>query len=461
MSEVISIIAFIFLTTLMGFNIIIFFEKQNLLGFFGNAGLSYLFGIAAVTIEMFILWLLKIKLSFLVIMLPWCMLAICNFRSYKDYFKAISGKLRIPLRLNKAEVLLIALIIFTIFYTFFRAMLKPVEDYDDVAIWSLKGKILFISQLLPQEFFYTIKTKFHGTHIDYPLLLPFSEVWFYTFMNNFNDYLVKVLFPMNFFAFLLVYYALLKQAIGSRALSLAFTFMLISVGIFNKYATVGYADMQMAIYSSVAFMSFYILTRKRNFSYFIISILSSAFALWTKNEGAVCLVATMILTFIFLFKEIKQNKSFSNHSLGMIIALAVLSLVFMFWLTFKQRLGLQNDIMNAGNFKVFNVRVLTGKLLPILYAYQEIIFGIKYWNFIWVGLIYTLIRGFKNIFSNEYIYISLPLLMTMAAYTLIFIISPHDIKWQLGTSADRLALHILPVAVFYIALSVNKEIGQS
>jgi hypothetical protein len=55
----------------------------------------------------------------------------------------------------------------------------------------------------------------------------------------------------------------------------------------------------------------------------------------------------------------------------------------------------------------------------------------------------------------------MPLFLTLAAYTLVFLISPYNTKWHLGTAADRLALHMLPLAVFYAALSIDKEMGVS
>jgi len=66
-----SIVGFVLVTSLAGFNIIIAYDKRDDLSGIETSGLSYLFGIGAISIEMFLFGLLDIKFTTSYILMPW------------------------------------------------------------------------------------------------------------------------------------------------------------------------------------------------------------------------------------------------------------------------------------------------------------------------------------------------------------------------------------------------------
>ena len=449
-----SIIGFILVTSFAGFNIAAACDKKCVLGKLELAGLSYLFGIGAISIEIFLFYISGIKLTTFYIILPWLILSIVNIPRYKVMVNSLTGS-NISRR-TIFEKALIAMIALLIAYAFLMAMVRPIESYDSVAIWSMKAKILYLTRPVPSGFFTALKAKFAGAHPDYPLLVPLSEVWFYIFRNNFNDLLVKVIFPLNFTAFLALFYAFLKKALSNRTLALTFTFMLSSIRQFSNYATNGYADLQMAVYASLTFLALYLWIRDKGDAYLLVAFFSCVFAFWTKNEGAVVLLGFILVLALHIFGKIKNSKSAIGGYRNAIVAAAILGILLMAWSLFKVKMGLQNDIVNAQVFTRYSISNAFGRLAAIFYEYQRQAFGIKYWNLAWVLFILASVFGSRKLFSEERRYVTIPIFFILLCYTVIYLITPQDLVWHLRKSASRLLIHILPLALFYVALETRR-----
>jgi hypothetical protein len=471
MIMLLSLILFVIVTGFAGLNIIMLFDTKNAFNWQERLGLSYLFGIGAISLEMFIMGLLKFEFVTTCILTPWALVFLINILRYhrmgrlKARNKDVVGlngtvppkggtvHFRTDNVFSRFEKILVFLLSFQVIYTFFRALSKPIEAYDSVSIWALKAKILYLAKTIPAGFFDTINASFHGIHADYPLLLPFSEVWFYTFLGNLNDYLVKVIFPLNFLAFLVVFYSLLRRVTKKRKTSLLFTFILASVKQFSDYATIGSADLQMGIYCFLTFIFIFMWVKYENSAYLTSSVISCIFAFWTKNEGgAVFLIALALLT-----ASLKKSPSEPGR-FGMVKearrGIVILFIVFLAWLGFKASLHLKNDLINIGAIRSFSFSGIYKRIIPIAYEYQKHIFGFKKWNLVWIGFLYFVIVRFKTLFT-AYRYITIPIGGILLAYTAVYMITPQDIHWHLSSSASRLLIHILPLVVFFIALNIN------
>ncbi|NQU95518.1 MAG: glycosyltransferase family 39 protein [Candidatus Omnitrophica bacterium] len=452
-----STILFIVVTTFAGFNVIILFDRQGVLTMLEKIGLSYLFGIGAISLELFFLWIFGIKLNMLFILLPWLFLIVLNVltRSIGNVFSPAKRSVdteNTPISIFEKWIL--SLLSFEVLYTFFRSLMRPVEAYDSVAIWSLKGKILYLTKTLPGEFFNMLSATFHGVHPDYPLLVPFSEAWFYTLFNNFNDYLVKIIFPLNFTAFLLVFYSVLRRVTHKRNLALFFTFALASVKQFNDYATIGVADLQTAIYAFLAFGFLFIWAREKNTVYLFISGLSCVFAFFTKNEGSVVLLTMVGMLLAFAVRPF-FGKKLSLNSRAIIFAIFTLSALLLGWSLFKAGMHLENDVINAETFRNIRLVTMSKRLIPIAYEYQKHIFGFKKWNLIWIAFLCAIFVKSPKLSFGRHKLILFPTLAILAGYTVIYLITPQSISWHLAASASRLLIHILPLAVFFVALRIN------
>ncbi|MBI4974677.1 MAG: glycosyltransferase family 39 protein [Candidatus Omnitrophica bacterium] len=446
-------ILFVVGTCFLGYNIIFLFDRRNIFNLSERLGLSYLFGIAAVSLEMFILGIFKVRFAASIVLIVWLPVFILNFILYRGRRISQPFKKASSQRFSIFEKSVFSFLSFEVIYTFFRALMKPVESYDSVAIWSLKAKVLYLAKTVPNDFFHMIDMAFHGIHPDYPLLVPFSEVWFYTFINGFNDYLVKMIFPLNLLAFLLVFYGVLKKATANRPAALLAVFFLASIKQFNDYATDGTADLQMAIYATLTFVFLYMWVKTKDMPYFTACVISCIFSLWTKNEGSLVFMITIALLTILIVTKRRAGEARTDEFRFFMYALLILSVSFAAWSIFKAHLGLENDVININTFKKLDLAAIYKRIIPIAYEYQRHIFGFKKWNLIWIASLYCFAVRYRSLSFKRYGFIAIPALILLSAYTVIYLITPHDIKWHLSTSASRLLIHILPLFVFFTTLN--------
>ena len=276
-------------------------------------------------------------------------------------------------------------------------------------------------------------------------------------MNNFNDLLVKVLFPLNFLAFIAVFYSFLKKALSNRLFALLFTFMLISIRQFGNYATNGYADMPMAVYASLTFLALYLWAGENNPVYFQTAFFACLFAMWTKNEGAIVLLGFIVILLVRIFAQNRNTgmRVFLNYKSAIFAAL-ILGALFISWSVFKSSMGIKNDVVNAQTFIKYDPFNILKRSFVILYEYQRQLFGIKYWNLSWAAFIILAGLGCKKLFSEANRYITIPIFFTLLCYTAIYLITPQNVEWQLRRSASRLLIHILPLVIFYIGMRVTE-----
>jgi len=170
-----------------------------------KTGLSYLFGVAAISIELFIFSVLKIQYNPVNIMLPWSALLIISLIFHKR-----AGRQKLYFKNGKINVfckILITLIILQVTFVFYKACVKPVEAYDSVSIHALKSKIIYLEGSIPDNFLGILTNNFHGAHPDYPMLVSMAELWVYICLGNFDDFACKWLFPLSYLNFLFLFFS--------------------------------------------------------------------------------------------------------------------------------------------------------------------------------------------------------------------------------------------------------------
>lgn len=443
----------VFVTAFIGFNIVTFFDRKKHLGLLESIGLSFPLGIGLISIEMFILGLLGIKFKINSILIPWIAFIIYNVIFSRAQFKRkINFKIK---PFSNFEKVIFSFISFEVIYTFFRALIKPIEAYDSVAIYALKSKILYLAGTLPRDFFDKIANNFHGAHPDYPMLVPLSEAWFYVFTNNFNDFAVKFIFPTYFLSFAVIFYFTLKKISGNRFTALLFTFILISIKQFNDYATIGVADLILAINFSLSLLYLYLWMSNNKRIYIAVSLLYALLSIWTKNEGLLLTAINTVVLSMFFIRD--KSKEMKKIPILIFIYFLVIFSVVCGWSYYKGSLGLVNENFNCSMLS-FNAFISnTNKLLPIIYEFQKQIFGFKKWNILWILICFLFVAKLKYALSGRRLYFSLTMLLFFIGYTFMYLFSVVEIRYFTRTTTSRFLLHILPVCVFWIALMIKDD----
>ena len=459
MNETILFISCIFITTFMGWNVFFLLTNKSPLGEFSIAetiGFSYFLGFGTVTIEMFIIGMLGFEFTKFNIIVPWIPIILLNAflfwkKNRKIYIEPKKAK-----RYTYWELILLALVSLQTVYNLLRALLKPIESYDSVAIYALKAKMLYLDHGISGEFFSNVAQWFHGAHPDYPLFIPLSETWVYTFLNGFNDIIVKLIFPLFYLSFIFIFYSILNKATKNRKLAIIFTFLLATVKQFSDYSTIGVCDMELGMFFFIAIACFYLWTKDRNKSYFLnLSLAATALCVWTKNEGMLLalIAAVIVIAYMILYLKILDNRS----KIRLLLYCAITFIFILLWTFFKKYHNLVNDNFTMSMMSPTLFLINIKKIPVILYEYQKQFFGIKKWNIIWILWIIIWIRNFKESFRGTIGLLTASFLLFSIGYSLVYIFSTVEINYFLTTTASRFLLHILPVTIFWMALIIKRD----
>ncbi|MFA4982360.1 MAG: glycosyltransferase family 39 protein [Candidatus Omnitrophota bacterium] len=445
----------ILITFFVGYNIIKALSWSNLkiMGSLEIVFLSFPIGISVITLQMFILAIFGKGWSLFNMALPWVFLLLVNLAVFFMRKRRPAEPQAARSALDFVEKALICGIILQVIWVTLKAFALPIEAPDAIAIYALKAKAFYLKGGMDHDILKNVT--FKDSHQDYPLLLPLAECWIYRALGNLNDFLAKALFPIFFLSATGIFYSMLKRFIKRRG-SLLFTFMLASVPQFTVFGTNAYADLPLTCYYTASLLYLFLWMKEKETPYLLLSALMSFSAAWTKNEGSMLLVINILILAIFLARD---KMRFVKKAISLSVYLAVVIVLLLPWISFKNSMALESDIVNKATITPSNVGANLGRVWPILYEYQKHLFGPKRWNIAWISVLVVFILKIRNVFRDEIGYIAFAAILCIAGYTFIYIVTPHDLGWHLSTSASRLMLHVLPVSMFWLALSTKKDLN--
>lgn len=458
MRELISFIAGIITITFIGFNVLFIIRRTckdlyNPEAFF----ISYGIGIGCVSLEMLIFYILGKDFSINRLLVPWIFLVAANSILYiKSDSAALFPKQTEPndTKNSLLNTFLLAGITIETVYAFFRAVIKPIESYDAIAIYAIKSKIFFLAKGIPENYFPALAHAF--PHPDYPLNIPLIESFMYSVMRNLNDQVIKLIFPLFFAGILCMLYFAIRR-FASRTYALLFTFLLASIPQVNAYATNAYQELPMAFYYFVsALFLFAWLEKMDDLRALTLSAVMVAFAGWTKNEGLLyCVINTaLVMTFALIDKK---NRTWRTV-VAPIIYIAIIGLITAPWLYIKHKYGIVNDEINLANCNPVYLMKQLPKLGPIFYELQKQLFGPKKWILLWPVVIAVIALKWKKLFTGVQKYITISLLLAFCGYILFYMISYVDVVFFASKTWSRFLLHFIPLVVLWLAYILKEDI---
>jgi len=429
--------------------------------------LSYGIGAGFLSLEMFLISLVGVPLTFGYIIIPW--IPFLFFSIWKSKGKVLrwvpplnlkgisqprstTGNTRKKL-FSVLEKIMWAVIFFEIFSVFFAALIKPIFHWDPFVCWSFKAKIFFVDQTIRFDFFHDVTKDF--TFPDYPLLVPLTETWLFNSMGEWNDALVKVIFPLYYVCLLIIFYSALRRSI-SRMGSVLFTLFLATIPRVLYYSSAGYAEIPLAYYYSVSVIFLFLWMNHGNKEYLPISAIFAGFAGWTKYEGQILLLVILFLLVVFLLFHLPAQLREKVRCL--LIFLGIVILILGPWMVFKRFIGLHSEVVTSSTLNLSWMTAHLGRLRPLGYAFLKTMLDTDKWNILWFALILATILFWKRTFSSPTVYIFLSVFLAIALYAGGYLVVAWDIKWE--RSIPRYMLHFAPLSLFLLANQIlfsNKD----
>ncbi len=428
-----------------------------------RAAISFSLGLGAISLQMFLYSLASIPFGFYSVAAPWVFIAgaffLYSFRKPQKTKAAIEkASTGLP------EVILSIVILSQAAYVFTYALALPLSGWDAWFIWFLKGRAFFVDRTVSNGFL--TNSLYAYDHPEYPLLIPLSIAWVYTAIGHVSETAAKVIFPLQFYSMLAVFYYFTRRLWG-RSAGLIFTALLsltpivlihsggfpVKIGVLYAGDFVGYADLTIAMYFLSACAFFYLYTQEGRTPQVILSGLFLALGAWTKNEG----LAFAALGFLGILIYLMTGKK--GWWLKAAVIAAILMLFIAPWSVYKMGLGLRSEYTGNMGLSVFfgnigRLRLVTARMVEYMFGYVAL------YNFTWWLYGASFIFNLRGLARKPLLILNAMLLSQLVVYALIYVISPNEINWLIQTSLDRVLLHLTPLSMLIAAVNMKEVLGE-
>lgn len=337
--------------------------------------------------------------------------------------------LKSPLNLVLLLVVLAVAVLFSL-----RLYMNPHGNEDAWFIWNLDSRFIYLAQ----DFRILYAPGGPGWHPDYPLMASLNVVSGWVVLQQDSPRVqmaVTTLFTLIIPGILYSGLVLLKDAKQAALATIVIlsTPLLINEGISQQ------ADIPVAsfILTSLVLVALFFKTREANLLF--LAGLTTSLAAWAKNEGYLFIFVSVVLLVVFL-ATLKQIRFIKNYLLGISLPLLVI-LLFKFSLPVSNDLFSQNSLAQLFDWNRYSF-ILTN-LFQCLASLGE-------WSSSLVAIlfIYAMLAWFDYSEPIVLKFVGLVLLGQLSGYFAIYLLTPHDLTWQINTSLGRLLLHLFPAALF-------------
>lgn len=335
-------------------------------------------------------------------------------------------------------ILAIAFISFEIVYVCWRALSLPIHSWDAIATSAFKAKVFFFEASIPNPA--------RLPHPSYPLHIPLIEAWIAFVLGSWDDLRVKIIFPLYFLSFLVIYNRVLRHY-TDRNWALLGTVLLLSSNLLILHATIAYRDVCMLYYNCTALMLMLLWYTQKNDAFLWLSSLHVGFAAFTKLEGTGYL---FIHTFLFLGLLASQRGGFKKKTLAQLLKFILPS--FGIFLVFASTRFLQQIPVERHGFD-FGLDDLN-RLPVIVHRLTEMTFLGWNWNIVFFLLAASLAVHFGRIRrSSEVKFLLSALTLFFVFYLAVMLLTINFLALggELYTlNLGRVLLHFFPLATLLI-----------
>ena len=349
--------------------------------------------------------------------------------------------------MRKSERALILFIVALVLVVSAVALLEPLVEWDTMAIWGLKAKVLLHEPIIISPYFSDVTKAY--SHLDYPLLWPFAMTWVWSWIGNADLVKVKVLAPALLTSLLLLFFGLLRRK-HSRLRTIFFTAALAGVPMLLTQTARLMCDVPLAFFALGAFVCCYLWLESKQPDDLRIAATFTVGMLFTKNEGIGLwlILGVMLIITLLTERRIKLLRPAAIW-LGVIPALVTLP-----WFIF--RLGIPKVHEDYGD-KINPIYFLNNisRAGEVLANSVRFFFNWDDWLIFWpLALLLLILTPTQSLrFPLRFLLLAAVLPLLMFGY--IYVIAPWDLKELMEVTANRLLLQIAPLWVFLLAEQVR------
>ncbi len=374
-------------------------------------GFSFLIGLGTLTILMFYLNILGIKLSSTSLLIVSVLSVFgTNYKFFIKPKKELEKIKNINVKelffignINVVWIVCVAAVIFLLFVITKKSLFWTTTAHDAITSFDLYAKAIAHEGKLINSL---ILEKSVGFGVAYPPLYSFALS--YTYMLGFET--SKIIPALIFISFVISFYSLISKN-SNATLAIFVTLILIISPEIIAQSAINTTSVPNAVLASLGIILLITWYNTNDKSYFLLSIIFLILNVWTRSEGIIYVAGTIVLLFLFDKKRISYKYK---------IIYAVLTILpFVVWQIF---LKINHDVMDSFvQVKYIYTPVLNLKQIIYIVKYiflnllQRAYFGLSAYIFVVILAIniIKIIKKRENLFLLCIIIVSLFLYMVL------------------------------------------------
>ena len=349
-----------------------------------------------------------------------------------------------------------------------RTLAYPHGDgWDAFAIWNLHARFLFRGGLHWRDGFTALLP---WSHPDYPLLLPAAIAHFWSYLGRDSPAVPAAIGFLFTFSTVGLLFSALSMLRGRTPALLGAT-ALLATPSFIEQGTAQYADIPLSFFflASIALICLHDRPTEsdpsQGFSGFLVlAVLAAACSAWTKNEGLLFLCAIVPASVITRMRNRVSPQNWTTRARSIAPLLIAIAPALVLIAYFKDFVAPPGDLFSDPTTMLRKL-ITPARYWAVVQWYGKEFFRFGRWLLIPGTLLligfYFAAEKKHDAQSQTGIRTSfLALILTLAGYFVIYLITPYDIYWHLRFSLTRLFLQLWPSAIFLLFLVVDLRVPR-
>jgi 4-amino-4-deoxy-L-arabinose transferase-like glycosyltransferase len=248
----------------------------------------------------------------------------------------------------------------------------------------------------------------------------------------------------------------------SKSQGLVAGIFLLSTYFFLRVGASQYADVPIGFFMLAAMvaLSFGDTDPERSPMAYALAGITVGLAAWTKNEGALFVMAVIAARIVSAFLVRRQGRhGWLREAAFFLAGLAPILAVLVF---FKLTYAPPNDLIGENQTGLALAKIVdVGRYAIIAKAFLSTFarWGI---GLLPILLVYVFLAGIRHDTRNSRIVATGCALLAfmLCGYFMVYVLTPHDLAWHLGSSLERLLLQIWPTFLFVLFMIVAPIEGK-
>jgi hypothetical protein len=386
---------------------------------------------------------------------PISLYVVCLIAAIFAYVRRGAGEAPGRQRLHRLDVVLAVMIAIECAAVTLVSLRSPL-GFDGLFNFEMKARLMFEhpSGRLPIE--YLSDASRNWSHPQYPLLVPFGELWVYTWLGRVDQSAVKILFPMFYLCLTAFVCGAVRRVSGMRASLVAG----VALGVMPPLtllpgASSGYADVPLAAAIAGAVNLGAIALRTGNTDAMTLGGALAGIATWTKTEGLVLSGCVAGLGFVLLHvSPLAAARPSLRESSPLVWIPLVAALP---WLLIQGSYGIP-----APDFLAISPPNLLGsarRLPEILDLTTRELFRPGHWGLIWPAwLIAVIVIARRGRSDRSDLFLIGAVILPLVLYIVPFVFSAWpDTGEHVRSALPRLLVPLAPLALVLTTTTLWRE----